>query len=169
MHMINAAKLCIPLYWNTSQTPTLKDWLIRICKVAEMEKLIHIARDTLTRFNKKWACWMHYQTTSEYMNICNPSTEKKKKRSQNRARLCQPQTVIQPQNHLKTKEGSQKCLPPSSHTFPLSPSSLLHPPPHPTQAPTLDTQTPALHTHFTHLSPTCPRSHAWNTLIADPP
>lgn len=52
MHMINAAKLCIPLYWNTSQTPTLKDWLIRIRKVAEMEKLIHIARDTLTRLKK---------------------------------------------------------------------------------------------------------------------
>lgn len=74
MHMINAAKLCIPLYWNSSQTPTLKDWLTRIRKVAKMEKLIPIARDTPTRFNKKWACWTHYQTTSEYLNICCPPT-----------------------------------------------------------------------------------------------
>lgn len=74
MHMINAGKQCIPIYWNSPQTPTLKDWLLRLRKVAEMEKLIPIARDTPTRFHKKWACWIHYQMTSEYLNICCPST-----------------------------------------------------------------------------------------------
>lgn len=41
MHMI---KQCIPIHWNSKQIPTL----------TEMEKLIHISRDTLTKCSHKW-------------------------------------------------------------------------------------------------------------------
>lgn len=71
MHLINAAKQCIPVHWNSKKIPTLKEWFIRIQKVAEMEKLIHTARDSPTKFSRKWACWTHYQTLPEYQDILN--------------------------------------------------------------------------------------------------
>lgn len=74
MHMINAAKQCIPIHWNSQQIPTLKEWFTRIHKVAEIEKLILISRDTPTKFSRKWACWIHHQTLPEYKDILNPST-----------------------------------------------------------------------------------------------
>lgn len=69
MHMINAAKQCIPIHWHSTRVPALKEWFIRLQKVAEMEKLIRISRDTPTKFSHKWACWTHFQTTDEYSTI----------------------------------------------------------------------------------------------------
>lgn len=66
MHMINAARQCIPIYWGSPQIPTVKEWFHRIRKTAEMEELIHISRDTPSKFSTKWACWVHFQTTPAY-------------------------------------------------------------------------------------------------------
>lgn len=38
MHMINAAKQCIPIHWQSNKIPTLAEWFVRINKIAEMEK-----------------------------------------------------------------------------------------------------------------------------------
>lgn len=46
MHLINAAKQCIPIHWRSANTPPLKEWFSRIKKIAEIEELIHIAWDT---------------------------------------------------------------------------------------------------------------------------
>lgn len=74
MHMINAAKQCIPVHWNSIHIPTIKEWFARINRVAEMEQLIHISRDTPTKFSRKWACWIHYQTLPEYKDMLTPPT-----------------------------------------------------------------------------------------------
>lgn len=38
--MVNAAKQCIPVHWRSPQTPSIKEWLPRIARIAEMERLI---------------------------------------------------------------------------------------------------------------------------------
>lgn len=68
MHMINAAKQCIP------HIPSIEEWFNRIGEVAEMEELINISRDTPTKFGAKWACWIHFQTTPEYSRLQNLPT-----------------------------------------------------------------------------------------------
>lgn len=40
LHLINAAKQCIPLYWRNTNPPKISNWLKRIEKIAEMEDFI---------------------------------------------------------------------------------------------------------------------------------
>lgn len=69
LHLLNAAKMCIPTLWKSSKPPTTTAWLKRIAKIAEMEELIHQSKDTPTNFRKIWSCWQHYQTTNEYTHL----------------------------------------------------------------------------------------------------
>lgn len=74
MHMVNAAEQCIPIHWGTSHTPSVKEWLNRISKIAEMERLISIAHDTPGKFSTKWACWIHFQATTDYKDLTSANT-----------------------------------------------------------------------------------------------
>lgn len=69
MHMVNAAKMCIPCKWRSPDPPTIADWYKRIQKTAEMEELIHKTKDTPTKFTHTWACWLHFLTTDDYKKI----------------------------------------------------------------------------------------------------
>lgn len=69
LHMLNAAKMCIPPLWKSTKPPTIPDWLKRISKIAEMEELIHQAKDTSPKFRTIWSCWQHFQTTPEYKDL----------------------------------------------------------------------------------------------------
>lgn len=69
IHMINAAKLCIPQRWKNTSPPTLRDWLLKIEKISEMEELVHIAQERYTTYMKTWATWILYKTTPEYLQI----------------------------------------------------------------------------------------------------
>lgn len=69
MHMINAAKLCIPCHWKSPELPSVKEWLLRIKKIAEMEELIHRAKDSPQTFNKTWACWHHFTSSDEFKQL----------------------------------------------------------------------------------------------------
>lgn len=74
-HMINAAKLYIPLHWGSPRFPTVPEWLNRIDKIPEVEELIHIARDSPSKFSQIWACWTHFCSTERYltlMGVSNP-------------------------------------------------------------------------------------------------
>lgn len=71
MHMINAAKQCIPLHWNSLKTPSIKEWLSRINKIVEMEELIHITRDIPNKFGTKWECQTRFQSTTKCYHLCN--------------------------------------------------------------------------------------------------
>lgn len=68
-HMINAARQCIPALWNSTKPPSIKQWLLRIAKIAEMEELIYITRDSPTTFYKIWACWIHFKSTADFARL----------------------------------------------------------------------------------------------------
>lgn len=61
--------MCIPALWKATTPPTLVDWFRHINKIADMEELIHQARDTPTKFQKIWMCWRYFQTSTEYSQI----------------------------------------------------------------------------------------------------
>ena len=56
MHMVNAARLCIPVHWRSTHTPTIGEWFSRISKIEEMEELIYISQERITKFTNTWAC-----------------------------------------------------------------------------------------------------------------
>lgn len=69
LHLINAAKLCIPVLWRSPNPPTIADWFKRVNKIAEMEELVHQAQDSYIKYRNTWACWLHFRTTSEYTQL----------------------------------------------------------------------------------------------------
>lgn len=72
VHMINAAKLCIPLHWGLPHIPTVPEWLNRIAKISEIEEQIHIEGDSSSKFSWIWTCWTHFCSTE----ILNPNGSK---------------------------------------------------------------------------------------------
>lgn len=54
--MVNAAKLCILIHWGTTHTPSLSEWFIRLQKIADMEELISLAKDSTSKFTATWGC-----------------------------------------------------------------------------------------------------------------
>lgn len=66
MHMVNAARLCIPVKWRSTSPPTIREWLTKIAKIEEMEELIYISQDRIQKFTNIWACWSHFKTTNCY-------------------------------------------------------------------------------------------------------
>lgn len=68
LHLINAAKQCIPMFWRQTNPPTTYHWFCRIDRIAEIEVLIHQARENPTKFQKTWACWSHFKETADYCN-----------------------------------------------------------------------------------------------------
>lgn len=64
LHLINAANLCVPVYWRSITPPTVTEWLQWVDKTADMEKLIHQAKDNPTKFSDTWACWTHFRDSA---------------------------------------------------------------------------------------------------------
>lgn len=69
MNLLNEARLCIPTGWRSTSSLTTADWLKRIQKNAGMEELVHLARDTPSKFRKTWSCWQHFTITEEFTNL----------------------------------------------------------------------------------------------------
>lgn len=69
MHMINAAKLCIPRHWRSTTPPNIKEWLLTIDKIAEMEELIHISNDDLHKYHTTWDDWHSFKLSTEYARL----------------------------------------------------------------------------------------------------
>lgn len=69
LHLINAAKQCAPQHWKNTNPPTLSEWLKRVEKIAEMEDLIHQAKEMPTKFGNTWACWIHFRDSQEYKSM----------------------------------------------------------------------------------------------------
>lgn len=69
--LLNAAKMCIPRHWGSSHIPTIPEWFTQINKIAEMEELISISRDSPARFSMTWACWIHFRSTNRYLTLMN--------------------------------------------------------------------------------------------------
>lgn len=68
LHLINAATQCIPIHWRSTSPPSITEWHMRVDRTAEMENLIHQARDNLTQFRETWACWTHYWESTQDTN-----------------------------------------------------------------------------------------------------
>lgn len=66
LHLVNAAKQCIPIHWRSNTPPTMTEWFKRIEKISEMENLIHQAKDTPTKYGRTWACWIHFRESPKY-------------------------------------------------------------------------------------------------------
>lgn len=61
IHLINAAWMCILVYWKTATVPAMGEWLKKIHKVCEMEKVVHTAQDLFGKFNETWTTWLSYR------------------------------------------------------------------------------------------------------------
>ena len=66
LHLINAARLCIPAKWLQPSPPSVSDWLRRVQHIANMEDLIHQFYDSSEKFHSKWACWSHFTMSREF-------------------------------------------------------------------------------------------------------
>lgn len=52
--------------------PKIADWLKHIEKIAEMENLVHQAKENPPKFQKMWACWIHFRDSMEFQDLlCN--------------------------------------------------------------------------------------------------
>lgn len=65
-HMINAARVCVLVHWIDRLTPSVKEWLIRLNRLEEMEELILKAQDKISSFTTTWASWLQYKNTDTY-------------------------------------------------------------------------------------------------------
>lgn len=66
MHLVNAARLCVPKHWRSTCAPTIREWFARISKIKDMEELIHISQDRMQEFSAVWACWINFTTTERF-------------------------------------------------------------------------------------------------------
>lgn len=73
LHLVNAAKQCIPVLWRSSDSPTVAMWFKRIDKVSELESLIHQANDNPSKYGKIWACWTHFRASPKYQELLHNS------------------------------------------------------------------------------------------------
>lgn len=56
MHLVNEAKMCIPIKWHFTDPPSVGDWFARIQRTMEMKELIHQAKDRPFTFTSIWSC-----------------------------------------------------------------------------------------------------------------
>lgn len=59
--LINAARMCIPVYCQTYTIPVLSEWLKNTDRVCEMEELVYTSQDQFGKFYEIWAAWLHYR------------------------------------------------------------------------------------------------------------
>lgn len=71
MHLLNAAKALIPLYWKSTHIPTIQDWLRKVSEVCEMEETIVQSGDNTERFHNKWSPWFIYKYSQAYIDLMN--------------------------------------------------------------------------------------------------
>lgn len=71
MHLLNAAKALIPLYWKSTCIPTIQDWFRKVSEVCEMEETIAQTGDNAERFHNKWSPWFIYKYSQAYIDLMN--------------------------------------------------------------------------------------------------
>ena len=74
LHLINAAKLCIPTHWKDTSPPSISEWLRRIKRIAEIEDLILQSLDSPSKFQDKWNCWIRFTDSTEFRNLSHHPT-----------------------------------------------------------------------------------------------
>lgn len=74
LHMVNAAKMCVPVLWRLQMVASLRDGFLRLDRVVEMEKLIYVSQDRYDAVYKTWARWLLYKYNNAYKSIMTRST-----------------------------------------------------------------------------------------------
>lgn len=73
MHMLNAAKLCVSCHWRSTTTPLTREWFRRLNHIEEMEELISIVHDTLSKFTITGFDWICFKESDAYKAIVGPN------------------------------------------------------------------------------------------------
>lgn len=50
----------------SSKTSSISDWYKHINKIAEIEEIIAVSKDSPSKFTSTWACWLHFRSSAEY-------------------------------------------------------------------------------------------------------
>lgn len=50
MHMVNAARMCVPVQWRSNQVPTIAEWFSYLDKIASMEELVYTTEDRMHKY-----------------------------------------------------------------------------------------------------------------------
>ncbi|KAM9330403.1 putative methyltransferase NSUN7 [Gastrophryne carolinensis] len=74
-HMINAARVLIPRLWKTKQAPTVKDWILEVDKIKEMEELTAAVQDKEEETRMVWTSCLYF-VTCEFPSIVTSKYER---------------------------------------------------------------------------------------------
>lgn len=64
-HLLDAAKTCIPLFWKSTQTPTIALWLQKVEEINQMEDLILTSQNRQETYTKTWQLWNMFKYSEE--------------------------------------------------------------------------------------------------------
>lgn len=67
MHLINVARLCMPVYWRSAWLSSLKEWALHFDRIATMEELILTSQDKFSSFSAIWEAWITYKPYQELL------------------------------------------------------------------------------------------------------
>lgn len=62
IHLLNAAKACIPAFWKQVDPPTVGHWLGRIREIQLMESMTQNIRTSPSTHGETWALWFEYES-----------------------------------------------------------------------------------------------------------
>lgn len=66
--MVNAARMCVPVHWRSTSSPSIPEWFEQINRVAEME-LIYITLDKIPKFTNIWEPWTTFKSSQLYEEL----------------------------------------------------------------------------------------------------
>lgn len=49
---------CVSCYWH--DIPMIREWFRRINNMRDMEELINISQDRMSKFTATWFCWLDF-------------------------------------------------------------------------------------------------------------
>ncbi|KAM9311698.1 GLIPR1-like protein 2 [Gastrophryne carolinensis] len=75
-HLLNAAKMVIPRYWKQKRAPTVRDWVVEVLSISEMEDLTLAMHDRDEQYRRTWMPWLIYQESEEFKrSFRDPETQ----------------------------------------------------------------------------------------------
>lgn len=68
-HLLNTDKALIPLFWKSTSTPFIRDWLHRITDIWKMEETIAQSNNTIEQYHKAWSPWFTFKYLQEFKRL----------------------------------------------------------------------------------------------------
>lgn len=67
IHLINAAKACIPALWKSPDPPSIAAWLARVKETNRMKELTASLHDRLDKYRNTWFHWFKFVDSQDYI------------------------------------------------------------------------------------------------------